>query len=429
MQFGKSILKGVKWTSISTVGVALASLVRISILTRFLNKEDFGLMAIVVFVLGVLNLFTDMGLTSAIFHKQDISRKEYASLYWVNLFFGISLYGFIFLLSPYIASFYNEPQLTELILLMAISIVFAGLGNQYKTIEQKNLNFKLIAIVEVISSSLALVLAIILAIKGFGIYALVFSALLQYSLPNLVFFIRGIVIRPILFYFNWTLVHPFLKIGIFEVGSQLVNYFNRDLDIIIIGKLFSAEILGGYSLAKQLVYRPAQIINPIITKIANPLLAKFQNNIDVLKINYLKLIKIISTLNFSVYLLIIIFAPFITSILYGNDYKSIVEVVRILCVYMYIRSLGNPIGSLVIATGRTDRAFYWNLFSITIMPFFIFLGSQHSIEMVASSMAVGFFVLFVPNWWYLVRYMTSASLKEFLKAIIPSLQIVKMLKN
>ena len=127
MQFGKSILKGVKWTSVSTVGVALASLVRISILTRFLNKEDFGLMAIVVFVLGVLNLFTDMGLTSAIFHKQNISRKEYASLYWVNLFFGISLYGFIFLLSPYIASFYNEPQLTELILLMAISIVFASI--------------------------------------------------------------------------------------------------------------------------------------------------------------------------------------------------------------------------------------------------------------------------------------------------------------
>ena len=204
---------------------------------------------------------------------------------------------------------------------------------------------------------------------------------------------------------------------------------DRDLDIIIIGKLFSAEILGGYSLAKQLVYRPAQIINTIITKIANPLLAKFQDNIDILKINYLKLIKIISSLNFIVYLLIIVFSPIIVSILYGNDYKSIVDVVRILCVYMYIRSLGNPIGSLVIATGRTDRAFYWNLFSITIMPFFIFLGSQYSIEMVATSMAVGFFVLFVPNWWYLVRYMTSATLQEFLKAIIPSSQIVKILKN
>jgi PST family polysaccharide transporter/teichuronic acid exporter len=419
MQFGKSILNGVKWTSISTIGVALSSLIRISILTRFLNKEDFGLMAIVVFVLGVLNLFTDMGLTSAIFHKQNISRKEYASLYWVNLFFGVTLYGLIFLLSPLIASFYDQPQLTELIVIMSVTIIFAGLGNQYKTIEQKNLNFKLIAIIEIISSSLALLLAIILAVKGYGIYALVFSALLQYSLPNLVFFIRGMIIRPVLLYFNWTLASPFLKIGIFEVGSQVVNYFNRDLDILIIGKLFSAEVLGGYSLAKQLVYRPAQIINPIITKIANPLLAKFQDNIDILKTNYLKLIKIISSLNFLVYLLIIIFAPIIISILYGNNYESIVDVVRILCVYMYIRSLGNPIGSLVIATGRTDRAFYWNIFSITIMPVFIFIGSRYTIETVALSMAVGFLVLFIPNWWYLVKYMTGATLTEFLKAIMP----------
>tara|TARA_B100000809_G_C15140664_1_gene533154 strand:- start:9055 stop:10344 length:1290 start_codon:yes stop_codon:yes gene_type:complete len=429
MQFSKSIIKGVKWTSVSTIGVAMASLIRISILTRFLETEDFGLMAIVVFVLGMLNLFTDMGLTSAIFHKQNISRKEYASLYWINLFFGVSLYGLIFLLSPLIASFYNEPRLTELILIMAVTIVFAGLGNQYKTIEQKNLNFKIIAIIELISSSLALLLAIVLAVKGYGIYALVFSALLQYSLPNLVFFIRGMIIRPVLFYFNWTLAFPFLKIGVFEVGSQVVNYFNRDLDILIIGKLFSAEILGGYSLAKQLVYRPAQIINPIITKIANPLLAKFQDNIDELKVNYLKLIKIISSLNFIVYLLIIIFAPLVISILYGEGYSNIVGVVRILCVYMYIRSLGNPIGSLVIATGRTDRAFYWNLFSISIMPIFIFIGSQYSIEMVALSMAVGFLVLFVPNWWYLVRYMTGATLKEFVRAALPSVWVIKMLKN
>ena len=78
---------------------------------------------------------------------------------------------------------------------------------------------------------------------------------------------------------NFQEAMPFLKIGVFEVGSQFVNFFNRDLDIIIIGKLFSTELLGGYSLAKQLVYKPAQIINPIATKIANPLLAKFQKDI------------------------------------------------------------------------------------------------------------------------------------------------------
>ena len=172
-----------------------------------------------------------------------------------------------------------------------------------------------------------------------------------------------------------------------------------------------------------------QTVNPIITKIANPLLAKFQDDINVLKTNYLKLIKIISSLNFIVYLLIIIFAPLVISILYGDDYSHIVDVVRILCVYMYIRSLGNPVGSLVIATGRTDRAFYWNLFSIAVMPIFIVIGSRHSIELVACLMSIGFIVLFVPNWWYLIKYMTGATLKEFLRAIVPKFFIKELKEN
>jgi O-antigen/teichoic acid export membrane protein len=429
MDLKQSIVKGVKWTTLGTLGVAICSLLRLSILTRFLSKTDFGIMAIVLFVLGLLNLFMDMGLTSAIFHKQNISKKEYASLYWVNLVFGFIVFGLITLVAPFIASFYEEPTLKRYIIIMAIAVVFAGLGSQFKTIEQKNLNFKIIALVDLTASILSLGLAITLAILDYGIYALVFSALVQYSLPNLFFFIRGLIISPVLRYFNFKEAKPFLKIGVFEVGSQFVNFFNRDLDIIIIGKLFSTELLGGYSLAKQLVYKPAQIINPIATKIANPLLAKFQKDITVLKENYLKLITIVSSLNFFIYLAVIIFAPFIVSILYGDDYQSIVILVRILSVYMYVRSLGNPIGSLVIATGRTDRSFYWNLFSVAIMPCFIFIGSQYSIEAVALAMVVGFVVLFVPNWWYLVRYMTGAKLIEFLSAIIPSWGVVKMLRN
>ena len=371
----------------------------------------------------------DMGLTSAIFHKQDISKKEYASLYWVNLVFGFIVFGLITLVAPFIASFYEEPTLSRYIIIMAIAVVFAGFGSQFKTIEQKQLNFKIIALVDLTASILSLVLAIVLAILDYGIYALVFSALLQYSLPNLFFFLRGIFLSPVLRHFNLQEALPFLKIGVFEVGSQFVNFFNRDLDIIIIGKLFSTELLGGYSLAKQLVYKPAQVINPIATKIANPLLAKFQKDITVLKDSYLKLITIVSSLNFFIYLAVIIFAPFIVSILYGDDYESIVILVRILSVYMYIRSIGNPIGSLVIATGRTDRSFYWNIFSVAIMPCFIFLGSQYSIETVAWSMLTGFLVLFIPNWWYLVRYMTGASLREFLEAAIPSWRIIKKLKN
>ena len=91
------------------------------------------------------------------------------------------------------------------------------------------------------------------------------------------YFIYGLKKYGLLLHFNYKETEPFLKIGIYQVGGQVVNYFNRDLDILIIGKFFSQDILGGYSLAKQLVSRPAQIINPILSKVASPALAKFQN--------------------------------------------------------------------------------------------------------------------------------------------------------
>ena len=185
MDLKQSVVKGVKWTTLGTLGVAICSLLRLSILTRFLSKADFGIMAIVLFVLGLLTLFMDMGLTSAIFHKQDISKREYASLYWVNLVFGIIVFGIITLVAPLIASFYDEPTLSRYIIIMAIAVVFSGFGSQFKTIEEKKLNFKIIALVDLTASISALILAIVLAILDYGIYALVFSALAPVSYTHL----------------------------------------------------------------------------------------------------------------------------------------------------------------------------------------------------------------------------------------------------
>lgn len=423
MKESSSLMKGVKWTSVGTIGVAVCSLLRLSILARFLDREDFGIMALVLFVLGILTLFMDMGLTSAIFHRQEISKKEYSSLYWINLIFGILVFCVIVIISPFIAAFYDSPLLSSLIIIMSTTVIFAGLGSQFRTVEQKHLNFKIIALAELISSVLSLVVAIVMAVYGYGIYALVISAMIQYALPNIFFFLRGWITDPILFHLNLKESLLFLKIGVYEVGSQLINYFNRDMDIIIIGKIFSPELLGGYSLAKQLVFKPAQIINPIITKISNPLLATFQFDLKVLKEKYLKLINIVSTINFFVYLLVFIFAPVIVQILYGSEYGNIVDLVRILSAYMYIRSIGNPIGSLVIATGRTDLSFLWNVFSFLIMPAFIFIGVQYSTETVAYSMLAGIVVLYIPNWWILVKRLTGASLLEFSKAVVPKMYI------
>ncbi len=419
MSLKEKTISGVKWTTVSTVATAVVSMAKISVLARFLDRGDFGLMALVTFILGFMNLFMDMGLTSAILHKQGISDKEYASLYWINVIFSILLFGLLILASSPIANFYNEPELKILIPLMAISIIISALGRQFMTIEQKHLNFRFIALTNIGGTVLSMGVGITLAIIGFGVYSLVYAALTQYALTNGIFFIKGMIDRGLLFHFNYKETKPFLRIGIYQVGGQAVNYFNRDLDILLIGKFFGSEVLGGYSLAKQLVQKPMMILNPIITTVASPVLSLFQNDKSELKKKYLSFLNIISTANFTAYALLALLAYPVVLIVYGPDFIHIVTVVQILSGYMYLRSLGNPVGTLLIATGKTNYGFYWNLFLLAIMPGAIFIGSQYSIEAVALSLVIVMILLFFLAWKLLIYRLIKASFNEYLYAVIP----------
>ena len=205
----------------------------------------------------------------------------------------------------------------------------------------------------------------------------------------------------------------------------MINYFNRDLDILLIGKFFGSETLGGYSLAKELVFRPIRIVNPILTRVASPVLAKFQNDKNRLRENYLKLVNAVASINIPVYLGIIVFAPLLVRILYGPDFEDIVTLVRILSIYVIFRSIGNPVISLIVATGKTELNFIWSLVTLVIMPLAVVIGGQFSIEGVAISLTVAIVMLFIPNWWFLVRKMIDVKLLTYIYWIIPGIALIK----
>ncbi|GAB3224312.1 MOP flippase family protein [Algoriphagus aestuariicola] len=416
MSLDSQVKSGVKWTTASTIVLAVTAILKISILTRFLDKSDFGLMALVTFVMGFMELFNDMGLTSAILHKQGITKQQYASLYWINWLASVVMYLILVFISPFVAAFYNQPLLSILIPLIGLNLLFTGLGRQFKTIEQKHMLFDKTSIIDISGALLSLGISILLAIYGYGVYALVYSVVFQSVFSNFCYFCIGVKKYGILLHFKLNETKEFLSIGVYQVGGQVVNYFNRDLDILIIGKFFSPDVLGGYSLAKQLVFRPAQLINPILVKVAAPALALKQNNVQELKAAYLKLVNIVASINIPVYLGITIFTPWIVTILYGEGFDDIFSLVRILSIYMIFRALGNPIGSLVVATGRTKLEFIWNIVTLIVLPLFIYFGSKFSIEGVTVSLALSMIMLFYPSWKVLVNSLSTASLREYLLA-------------
>ena len=102
--------------------------------------------------------------------------------------------------------------------------------------------------------------------------------------------------------------------------------------------------------------------------------------------------------------------------LYGDSYENIVILVRILSVYMIIRIVGSPVGSLVIAKGRTDIEFYWNLFTIAVTPLCIYIGTKFGVIGAAIGISSAMLILYIPGWKILIHKLTGATLKEYVNA-------------
>ncbi|TVZ51340.1 PST family polysaccharide transporter/teichuronic acid exporter [Dokdonia sp. Hel_I_53] len=417
MSLKRQIFSGAKWSGIGTLSLAVIAILKVSILARLLEKEEFGLMALVTFVMGFMSVFNEMGLSAGILHKSEISEKEYSTLFWFNLLVGFVVYGLLLLVTPLIALFYEENILNFLIPLVGVNLIISSLGQIFRTREQKLLQFRHVALIDIFSAILSLGFAVYLASNGYGIYSLIYSYLLQYTISNICVFILGLIKYGLQFHFKISETIPFVKVGGYQVGSQVINYFNRDLDILIIGKFFPAEALGVYSLAKQLVMRPMQILNPIVIKVASPTLALLQNSREQLQKGYLKLINLVATVNIPVYIILFIFSPFFVQLFYGSGFGEAILLVRILSIFMLIRAISSPVGSLVVATGRTDLEFIWNIATLVITPICIMIGAKFSLLGAAIGMTVSTILLFVPGWRFLVFRMTQVSFKNYLEAL------------
>lgn len=422
MSMLKKATKGMVWTTASTVVRSLVSLFQISILTRHLAVEDFGTIAIATIFIGFTQIFLDLGISAGIMHKQDATKEQLSSLFWLNIITGTTLTLILITCAPLVSKIYNDESLTPIIMLLSTSIFLASLGSQHRTIHQKEMRFKYMAIIEIASSLTTMAVAVILALNGYGVYSLVYSTITGVALSNLIYLILGLSKdKNIRWHFRLSDTYPFLKIGVFSIGSRVLDYFSREIDIIFIGASFGKDVLGLYTLCKKVVQMLYGLINPIITKILTPLFAKLQNDLSHVKEVYFKLIQTLAITNFPVYFIVSIFSRSILLFIYGDQYTEGAFILSILALYYGILSISNPVGSLQTALGRTDIGFYWTIYRILSTLLVVFIASWYNIE----ALVVMFLGLALFNtlaiWRFQIFIMIKMSFKQFLSALLKPL--------
>lgn len=363
----KKLLGGTFWTTLSAIITALVQIATLSILSRFLAKTDFGVVAIVTTVYGLIQTFANLGFSVAIMHKKDLSAEEFSSLFWIQFIVFAIIYFACILFAPLIAKFYEEPMLQSILPLFLISLFLLGIGQLYGTLLQKQMQFKTIAIRNITSQIVALSVAVVLAVLHFGVYSYVFSLLLQIVVVNIWNFISGNRQIRIRFFVSINRVRQLVKIGLFQTGSSILDYLSSSIDVFIIGKWLGMENLGIYNLAKDLVKKIVSLATTIATKVATPYFSRIQEKKTEMANYYCKMISLISMLNFPICVVLGCFSSFVVYLIYGASNMAVGPILMVFSLWGMLVSVDSPVSNIVVATGRTDLSFLYTVCRIIIV--------------------------------------------------------------
>lgn len=420
MPLKQKTFSAVRWTTFSMLSKAVLMLLQMAVLARLLTPGDFGLMALVAAVIAFAQIFSDMGISNAIIHHQKISQESLSSLYWVNVVASVVLMLLLMLLSPFVAAWYQEPRMQIILMLVSASFLITALGQQLRVMAEKNLRFQQLAIIELASALIGFVVSVSVVFAGGGVYALVAGMLTSVFISTaLYWWVLAEGWRPM-----WRLriseIREFMGFGAYMVGFSLTNTVNLQADVLIGGRVLGANSLGAYSLPKDLSLRLAMIINPIVTRVGLPVMAKAQGDKAQLKVIYLKTLLMTASVNFPLYLLIAVFAPEIVAIMFGAQWQNSVPLLRILAIWGLVRSTGNPAGSLVFAMGRAKLAFWWSLGLMVFLAPVYWVGAQYGIQGLALAMLISMLAIPLPQWLILIRPLCDANFVEyFMQLAIP----------
>lgn len=281
--------KGFFWSFIETFSKKGLHFVIGIILARLLTPADYGLIGICTVFIAIGSAFVEGGFGVALIRKKNCSDEDYSTVFYFNIIISLIAYTLLFIFSPYIADIFKNLQLTKIIRVLSLGLVFGSFSVIQRAILTKEVNFK----VQTKSTTLALLLSgivgICLAFLGYGVWSLVVQSLLLSLIGTLSLWYLNSW-RPKLIFSKSSFKELFL-FGSNLLITDIINIIYKNAYYIVIGKFFSAASLGFFTRAETTVGMLTTNLTNTVKRVSYPVLAKLQDDEDGLKVMYKKLLK------------------------------------------------------------------------------------------------------------------------------------------
>jgi Membrane protein involved in the export of O-antigen and teichoic acid len=331
------------------------ALIMNAILARMLSPEDFGIVAVITVFSTFFTTLSDMGFGPAIIQNKELTEEDISNIYSFTVYAAIVLM-LVFILCAYpIAAFYGDSVYISLGRLLSISLLFNALNMVPNGILNRDKKFRSIAIRTVVVFVGAAVFTILLAFLGLGYYALAIQAIMT-SLFSFVW--NYATTRPkFRLRFNLESIKKVMNYSAYQFAFNLVNYFSKNLDNLLIGKFMGSAELGYYSKAYTLMLFPVNNLTGVISPVLHPILSDYQKQLDVIYDKYMKIVHLLACIGLYVAPICFLGANEIITIIYGKNWGESVICFQFLSIAIIPQMINSSSGSIFQAIGNTRQLF------------------------------------------------------------------------
>ncbi|RZL22686.1 MAG: lipopolysaccharide biosynthesis protein [Rhodococcus sp. (in: high G+C Gram-positive bacteria)] len=359
----------------------------IVVLGRLLSPSDYGLIAMVVALVGVGEILRDVGLGAAAVQSETSTQLQRSVLFWISVSTGVLLSVAVYLCAPLIAELYDNELVADLVRAIAVTFALNGIAAQSRAHLIRKLQFGRIAIVEVFAQSVALTFAIWFAIGGHGYWSLAWQQIIQ-ALITMVGFVLLAKWVPSLPK-RRSGVGNQLKFGSAYMATQLLVYISSNVSSVILGARFGAAQLGLYNRAFQLFSLPLNQITAPATNVALATLSRIQNDEKRFDSFVLRGQLILTNTVIFFYVLAFVEADAFVSIALGEGWTEIVPLLRAFIVGGLFQSISFSAFWIFSARGLAGSNFRFALITRILLIALVSVGAYLSVQAAASFYAIG----------------------------------------
>lgn len=416
MSLKAKTISGIFWTFLQKIGSKIITIITTIILARLLTPQDFGLIGMLTVFIALSETLVGAGFSQALIQKKNTDDEDFSAVFIINLIVSTVLYFILFFGAPYIASFYNQPILVDMTRVLSLIFVINAFSYVQKAKLTKELRFKTLMIIQLPSTMLSGIVAVVMAYKGFGVWSIIAQQLVSQVAFAIQIWIYG-KWKPLLI-FNKKKARRLFSFGSNLMFSGIIHTIYTNIYIIIIGRFFPIATLGYYRNANALVELPTQTISDVVKSVTFPIFSSIQDDNERLKIGYKYSIQQILFWLCPILILAAVLATPLFRFVLTDKWLPAVPFFRILCLAGILYPLNSYNINIINVKGRSDIVLKLDIIKKAVVITGIFLTIPFGIWVVVLFQPINAIFAYFLNSYYSGRFI-DYSIKEQVKDIFP----------